>query len=536
MKFVRLTIFVLGMLSALAAGAMPVKPVFPPLEPLKAGALLHPADHSEAFTYDLNANVLTIERKGRDDAGRYRVVDDVEMEYVGNRLSVLRDCAADALLEGSMDMPQGVYSGYDIRYDAAGRLTRDVSRGIANINYSVTGMPWVVGTMSGDCAEYGYTSSGVKLWERIYNGSRTTRREYVGPCEYVDGRLARVNVPQGYIDSLGVLHAYIRDIQGNVAGVYAAKAGKKSLEQLNDYYAYGGLTADSRGQDRNRYKHTGKELVTDLGLNSYDFTARWQYPMAGRFDVPDDKASEYNWLSPYTFCGGDPVNLSDPTGKILEVVSTEGFYYWKEVNGVWGLCDANGVLYSGENEFLEQITDALNTIMTGDGGREFITGIANDPNRTASVSLTIKGSQRDDDSVVWNATGVRKSRDGDTKESVPTFDGEDTSPVATLAHELGHVRYGWDKRPDGVWLRKGGLNGHGKDVSVSELYTTHIENVIRKEQGLPLRSHYFMVTSGVRVGDDDQIIDRNGTSRFVDINGKIYDKRLPKGVTPYKYD
>ena len=291
-----------------------VKPVFPPLEPLKAGAMLLPADHSEAFTYDLNANVLTIERKGRDDAGRYRVVDDVEMEYVGNRLSVLRDAAADALLEGSMDMPEGVYSGYDIRYDAAGRLTRDVSRGIANINYSVTGMPWVVGTMSGDCAEYGYTSSGVKLWETIYNGNRTTRREYVGPCEYVDGKLVRINVPQGYIDSLGVLHAYIRDIQGNVAGVYAAKAGKKSLEQLNDYYAYGGLTADSRGQDRNRYKHTGKELVTDLGLNSYDFTARWQSPMAGRFDVPDGMAHVKPWNSPYSFCGGDPINYVDPTG------------------------------------------------------------------------------------------------------------------------------------------------------------------------------------------------------------------------------
>lgn len=42
-----------------------VKPVFPPLEPAKAAALLLPADHSEKFTYDLNANVLTIERKGR---------------------------------------------------------------------------------------------------------------------------------------------------------------------------------------------------------------------------------------------------------------------------------------------------------------------------------------------------------------------------------------------------------------------------------------------------------------------------------------
>ena len=322
------------------------KPSLLPLDRALLPRPPHPADHSEAFTYDLNANVLTIERKGRDDAGRYRVVDDVEMEYVGNRLSVLRDAAVDALLEGSMDMPEGVYSGYDIRYDAAGRLTRDVSRGIANINYSVTGMPWVVGTMSGDCAEFGYTSAGTKLSETIYNGNRTTRREYVGPCEYVDGRLARINMPQGYIDSLGVLHAYIRDIQGNVAGMYAARAGKKSLEQLNDYYAYGGLTADSRGQDRNRYKHTGKELVTDLGLNSYDFTARWQYPMAGRFDMPDALAHNKPWNSPYSFCGGDPVNYVDQTGNDYNVkfddenktvtISAKYFAYESDVDAAKG--------------------------------------------------------------------------------------------------------------------------------------------------------------------------------------------------------
>ena len=128
-----------------------------------------------------------------------------------------------------MDIPQGNYSGYDIMYDGAGRITLDVSRGISHVNYNVTGTPFVVGTMTADCAVYGYTSSGAKLSETIYNGSVTTRRDYVGPCEYVDGKLVRINVPQGYIDSLGVLHAYIHDIQGNVAAVYEAKAGKKQL-------------------------------------------------------------------------------------------------------------------------------------------------------------------------------------------------------------------------------------------------------------------------------------------------------------------
>ncbi len=370
---------------------LPVKPVFPPLEPAKAGALLLPADHSEAFTYDLNANVLTIERKGRDDAGKYRVVDDVEMEYVGNRMSVLRDAAADALLEGSMDMPQGVYSGYDIRYDAAGRLTRDVSRGISNVGYTLTGMPWMIGMMSGDCAEYGYSSAGVKQWERIYNGNRTTRRDYMGPCEYVDGKLARMNVPQGYIDSLGVLHAYIRDIQGNVTGVYAAKAGKKALEQLNWYYAYGGLTADSRGQEMNRYKHTGKELVTDLEINSYDFTARWQSPMTGRFDVTDRKASEYNWLSPYTFCGGDPINYTDPTGLWQIKVNTSGRIIEAVDEGdvdVIDIVDDDGTTIVNENGEVLSLTfekgtiESVNQVDAGNGNTYDYILVRGDDNAT----------------------------------------------------------------------------------------------------------------------------------------------------------
>ena len=47
--------------------------------------LTFPADNSESFTYDLNANLLTISRKGKDDAGSYRVVDENEMGYIGNQ-------------------------------------------------------------------------------------------------------------------------------------------------------------------------------------------------------------------------------------------------------------------------------------------------------------------------------------------------------------------------------------------------------------------------------------------------------------------
>ena len=497
---------------------LPVKPVFPPLEPATAGALLLPADHSEAFTYDLNANVLTIERKGRDDAGKYRVVDDVEMEYVGNRMSVLRDAAADALLEGSMDMPQGVYSGYDIRYDAAGRLTRDVSRGISNVGYTLTGMPWMIGMMSGDCAEYGYSSAGVKLWERIYNGNVTTRRDYLGPCEYVDGRLARVNVPQGYIDSLGVLHAYIRDIQGNVAGVYAAKAGKKVLEQLNWYYAYGGLTADSRGQEMNRYRHTGKELVTDLGINSYDFTARWQNPMTGRFDVPDGMAHVKPWNSPYAFCGGDPINYVDEMGNDYNVkfdeenktvtISAKYFAYESDADAANGAAsfwngqtnkfsfEYKGTTYSvvfdlsvevvSEDVFSNKLSERPD-ISSNDKVKLRNNVLRNVMNKYSSVNgdQGVNAFLTVDSMTPFEERGISRDNTGGTIEGKQILVGSEFAyarDFETGMHEIGHtLGLGHDKK--GIMTPS--FNDFGR---CKEIYDGHIKTIIKNAiTGKPIK-------------------------------------------------
>lgn len=63
----------------------------------------------------------------------------------------------------------------------------------------------------------------------------------------------------------------------------------------------------------NQYKHTGKEFIPELGVVSYDFSARFLAPLTGRFDSPDPKAWDYTRLSPYTFCAAGPINNSDTT-------------------------------------------------------------------------------------------------------------------------------------------------------------------------------------------------------------------------------
>lgn len=150
----------------------------------------------------------------------------------------------------------------------------------------------------------------------------------------------------------------------------------KSLEQLNWYYAYGGLTADSRGQDMNRYKHTEKELVTDLGLNSYDFMARWQYPMAGRFDVPDALAGTMSWLSPYAFCGGDPVNFFDPTGLVPNAyeASMMAAYVYNDADDIVNGENVNltNLKETGWNISGHQSSASMNNTGPGDNGLQSV--------------------------------------------------------------------------------------------------------------------------------------------------------------------
>ena len=72
---------------------------------------------------------------------------------------------------------------------------------------------------------------------------------------------------------------------------------------------------DSNVSDQDPYLYGGKEFYSLKGLNIYDFNARTYAPDIARFLQPDPNASDYHWLSPYAYCGGDPINRVDPDGK-----------------------------------------------------------------------------------------------------------------------------------------------------------------------------------------------------------------------------
>jgi len=74
-------------------------------------------------------------------------------------------------------------------------------------------------------------------------------------------------------------------------------------------------------RNRNRRLFGGKELqdeaLAGITLNLYDFEARTYDPTIGRFLSVDPLSEKYYGLSPYSYCGNNPVMYSDPDGEFV---------------------------------------------------------------------------------------------------------------------------------------------------------------------------------------------------------------------------
>ena len=89
------------------------------------------------------------------------------------------------------------------------------------------------------------------------------------------------------------------------------------IHQITNYYPFGAPYADPAavsGADKQPYKYNGKELDTMHGLNTYDYGARQFNPILARWDRMDPLCEKYYSISPYAYCGNNPVKRIDPNG------------------------------------------------------------------------------------------------------------------------------------------------------------------------------------------------------------------------------
>ena len=125
---------------------------------------------------------------------------------------------------------------------------------------------------------------------------------------------------------------YNRDHLGNIR-VVMGQTG--ALEQVNHYYAFGGLMRESTNPGVQPYKFGGKELDRTSGLDAYDFGVRMYFADRMQWGTMDPLCEKYYDVSPYGYCGNRPVNAIDPDGK-EPIYDTRGFYLGSTSEGFTG--------------------------------------------------------------------------------------------------------------------------------------------------------------------------------------------------------
>ena len=97
----------------------------------------------------------------------------------------------------------------------------------------------------------------------------------------------------------------------------------KNVVQVINYKTFGGLMGESTGGDTQTYKYNGKELDRINGLDWYDYGARNYDAALGRWHVVDPLAEKYYNVSPYAYCGNNPMNRIDLNGMEMDWVQSD---------------------------------------------------------------------------------------------------------------------------------------------------------------------------------------------------------------------
>ena len=314
------------------------------------------------YTYDRNSNITSIDRRGYiNDSKQTKAdyVDNLTLSYSGNQLYKVSDGAPEVLDVRSYDFQDGADLTKEYFYDPNGNLIEDKNRGVSGISYNVLNLPCRIAFNNNRRIETLYRADGVKLSSEMIMDNQPDgmalktlvpgvvaeapaagddaavtsgesksltanvidTKTYIGNYELTGDSLTRFNTPYGYFLH-GHFYAIDYDYQGNhkeSGGNYAC-----GVAQENRYYPYGLPIRGGGNTQYTPYLFGNKEFEDRQGLNIYDFGARTYAPDICRFWQPDPKAHDYHWLSPYAYCGGDPINFIDPDGMVRYYVGMDG--------------------------------------------------------------------------------------------------------------------------------------------------------------------------------------------------------------------
>ena len=331
-------------------------------------------------SYDKQGNILQLSRYGRitpqqaqriqsrivnDDetppADPYGIIDNLNYTYNGNQLKSVSDVSDnDPVYKDVMHFVDGADTDVEYTYDANGNMTSDRNKKIESIAYNNLNLPVLVSMerkstifnpgialfpYTQNHIRYDYDAEGKKLRVSYGHSEGSMQRSggvnmsivYSGYTDYCDNfvyendTLVKILLSEGYIACKDrTFHFYLKDHQGNNRVVANESGG---IEQVNHYYPFGGLFGESSGGDVQKYKYGGKELERMHGIDLYDFSARMQDPVLGRFSTMDPMCEKYYSISPYVYCNNNPIMYIDPNGMdIYRYDEKTGTFYLVEEN------------------------------------------------------------------------------------------------------------------------------------------------------------------------------------------------------------
>ena len=279
--------------------------------------------YEEYFNYDKMGNITYMLRNGKLDDGSYGTIDDLEMEYDGNQLTRVYDYASDddPTYAGAMQFTDNSDEDVEYEYDANGNMTKDLNSNITSIQYNCLNLPESIIFTNRHVMDYVYNADGelqqmsARALHQLPRPQFDTKY-YAGNVIFTGRFLSMLLTDEGYVtfasNGTPTYHYYLKDHLGNVRVVFNQTG---TVEQVNHYYPYGGLTGESTGGSVQPYKYNGKELERMNSLDLYDYGARWMDAALGRFTTMDPLCEKYYSVSPYAYCHGNPINMIDPDGK-----------------------------------------------------------------------------------------------------------------------------------------------------------------------------------------------------------------------------
>ena len=285
----------------------------------------HYSEH--VLSYSPNGSIERLQRYGKKNNGTFGLIDDLTYAYNGNQIKSISDKAGSLLYDGSFDFKDGADADVEYFYDANGALVKDLNKGISNIEYDVLGNLKCITFNNGFKTKYVYDAAGNKL-RTTHESVVTNTTDYIGNFIFENGKLDKYLFDGGYCSfdnsQNPTFHYYEKDHLGSVRMVVNEKG---TIEQVNHYYPFGGVYGDlSYNAEIQKSKYIGKEFDHMYGLDWYDHGAR-MYDAAGLFwDRKDPLFSKYYSLSPYLYCGNNPVLYLDIDG--LDWYQENGLYLY----------------------------------------------------------------------------------------------------------------------------------------------------------------------------------------------------------------